>query len=278
MRTVDDHAIRTHAAVRFRSEYDYALFEYWRSAKVLGFLERAGVATLGRVLDDGCGGGGMCISFAEESPMVIGIDPADRFRTAGMVMASERGQKHVRFARADGTALPFPNGGFDTVLSHAVIEHVADPAAYLREAHRVLRPGGYLFLQTAPYLSPSGAHLPRLKIPVPFYLLMGRTLAFRLSRFLAERTPGLLDAQPNGSSFLEMARRGEMKEDDLLYRVTVRNLRRHIAHAGFRVVRESLYVSNLARRILPRSLAGRLPRIPVVRDIVVTNMEYLLIA
>ena len=67
MRIVDDAAIREHGAVRFRSEYHYAMFEYWRSAKVLGYLNRAGITELGRVLDDGCGGGGMGVSFAEET-------------------------------------------------------------------------------------------------------------------------------------------------------------------------------------------------------------------
>ena len=276
MRTVDDQAIRSHGAVRFRSEYHYAIFEYWRSAKVLRVLERAGITTLGRVLDDGCGGGGMCVSFGEESPAVVGIDPADRFQAAGTVLASERGIKTVRFATADGMALPFRDAAFDTVFSHAVIEHVADPARYLREARRVLQPDGRLFLQTAPYLSPSGAHLPKLKFPVPFYLLLGRTLAFKLSGWLAAHAPQVLDVPPEGSSFLQAARRGVVREDDLLYRVTVRNLRRHIADAGFRIVREDLYVSNLAKRVLPGSVARRLPRVPLVRDIVVTNMEYLL--
>ena len=90
MRTVDDAAIRAHGAVRFRSEYHYAVFEYWRSAKVLDYLERAGLRRLGRVLDDGCGGGGMVVSFAEETTMVVGIDPADRFGDAGVRLARER--------------------------------------------------------------------------------------------------------------------------------------------------------------------------------------------
>ena len=64
MRVVDDRAIKEHASVRFRSEYHYAIFEYWRSAKVLGWLDRAGIRTFGRVLDDGCGGGGMGVVFA----------------------------------------------------------------------------------------------------------------------------------------------------------------------------------------------------------------------
>ena len=42
MRAIDERAIKAHADLRFRSEYDYALFEYYRSAKVIAFLERAG--------------------------------------------------------------------------------------------------------------------------------------------------------------------------------------------------------------------------------------------
>ena len=49
MRIIDDSAIKAHADLRFRSEYDYALFEYHRSAKVMAFLDRAGVRVAGRV-------------------------------------------------------------------------------------------------------------------------------------------------------------------------------------------------------------------------------------
>jgi 2-polyprenyl-3-methyl-5-hydroxy-6-metoxy-1,4-benzoquinol methylase len=65
VRRIDDGAIKAHADLRFRSEYDYALFEYYRSAKVLAFLERANVPLAGRVLDAGCGGGGTPLSLAE---------------------------------------------------------------------------------------------------------------------------------------------------------------------------------------------------------------------
>ena len=90
MRIVDDLEIRRHASVRFRSEYDYAVFEYWRSAKVLANLEKAGITTFNRVLDDGCGGGGMCVSFAEEARSVVGIEPGDRFRGVGTRLAAEK--------------------------------------------------------------------------------------------------------------------------------------------------------------------------------------------
>lgn len=276
MRTVNDEAIRTHGAVRFRSEYHYAVFEYWRSAKVLRNLDRCGVTRFGKVLDDGCGGGGMTVSFAEESDAVVGIDLADRFAAAGTVLAREKGVANVCFARTDGQALPFRDAAFDTVFSHAVIEHVAAPLTYLREIRRVLKPGGLVFLQTAPYLAPSGAHLPRLKVPVPYYLFLGRRVSFRLARWLAAHYPGALDAPPDGSSFLTSARKGEVKRDDLLYRVTVRNLRQHVAAAGFRITHEDLSFSGLAKRVLPAAIVARVPRMPLVRDILVTDINFLL--
>lgn len=278
MRIVDDRAIREHAAVRFRSDYHYAVFEYWRSAKVLGYLEAAGIRTFYRVLDDGCGGGGMGVSFAEEGGAVFGIEPGDRFKDAGVRLAAEKGVHNIRFTTADGTALPFKDASFDLVLSHSVIEHVQDPLAYLKEARRVLTPGGHMLLQTAPYLSPSGAHLPRLKLPVhvPLHLILGRRAAFNIARWLGKNAPQWLDMDPEGNSFVTQARRGETKADDLLYRATVRNLRAHIATAGFKIMREDLAVSRLLVRNLPRALTSLVPRTPLIRDIFVTNMEYVL--
>jgi ubiquinone/menaquinone biosynthesis C-methylase UbiE len=275
VRLVDDAAIRSTGAVRFASEYHYAVFEYWRSAKVLRYLERNGVTKLGRLLDAGCGGGGMCVSFGEETSPVVGIDLSDRFRDAGTRLAAEHGVTTVSFAQADGTALPFADASFDVVLSHAVIEHVTRPLEYLRELHRVTRPGGRVFLQTAPYLSPHGSHLPPLRIPVPLHLVVGRRLAFGTMVWLARRAPWTLDVPPSGASFLTDARAGRKKTDDLYYKVTVRNLRENIAKAGFTILREDLYVSGTVRR-LSSWLAGQVPSIPFVRDVLVGNMEYVL--
>ena len=192
MREIREDLSRTYAALRFRSEYDYALFEYYRSAKVIAFLERANVTLAGRVLDCGCGGGGMPLSLAEHVSEAIGIDPFDRFRDAGVRLARERGMHNLRFLRADGMALPFHSGTFDIVLSHAVIEHVSDALQYLKECRRVMAADGRLYLSTAPYLSFAGAHLPRLLVPVPLHWLFGRTVAFGTFRWLARRAPWML--------------------------------------------------------------------------------------
>ena len=275
MRTIDERAIKAHADVRFRSEYDYALFEYYRSAKVIAFLERAGVTIGGRVLDAGCGGGGMPLSLAEEARSVVGIDPVERFPDAGVRLGRERGVRNLHFAVADGMALPFRDGSFDLVLSHAVIEHVRDAPRYLRECARVLTSGGHVYLSTAPYLSFAGAHLPRLRIPVPLHLIAGRRIAFGTFRFLARHAAWTLKEPAHENSFIRAARRGEVKEDDLLEKVRVSRLRRQIAGAGLRIVREELHVTSTVRK-MPGPLARWLRDNAVTQDALISNMEYVL--
>ncbi len=275
MRTIDEQTIRKHADLRFRSEYDYALFEYHRSAKVIAFLERYGVAVAGRILDAGCGGGGMPVSLAEEADAVVGIDLTPRYKDAGVRLGRELARPNLSFAQADGTALPFRDSTFDVVLSHAVIEHVADAPCYLAECARVLRPGGRMYLSTAPYLSFAGAHLPRLLIPVPLHLLIGRRGAFGTFRFLARHASWLLREPANENSFIKAARRNENKRDDLLEKVRVRRLRGLIARAGLSTIHEELHVTGTFRRA-PGRVSAWLRDSPLTQDIVIGNMEYVL--
>ena len=275
MRRIDERAIKSHADLRFRSEYDYALFEYYRSAKVLAFLDRMGVSTTGRVLDAGCGGGGMPLSLAEDATLVVGIDPAERFQDAGVKLGRERGLRNLHFALADGMALPFADGSFDLVLSHAVIEHVADAPLYLRECARVLAPGGRMYLSTAPYLSFAGAHLPRLKVPIPLHLIAGRRIAFATFQFLARHATWALKEPANENSFIQAAMRGERKHDDLLELVTVRRLRSQVLSAGFTIVREELHPTATVKR-MPAPIARWLRDSPLTQDPLISTIEYVL--
>lgn len=275
MRTIDDLQIKTYADRRFRSEYDYALFEYYRSAKVIAFLERAGVAIGGEVLDAGCGGGGMPLSLAEEASRVIGIDLVDRFRDAGIRLARERRAGNLHFARADGQVLPFRDRSFDLVLSHAVIEHVPDAPEYLRECARVMKPGGRMYLSTAPYLSFAGAHLPRLKMPIPLHLLIGRRLAFSTFRTLARHATWMLREPADENSFIKAALRDESKRDDLLEKVRVRRLRGQLAGAGLTPVVEALHLTQTFKR-LPHPIRQWVRDSPLTQDVVIGNLEYVL--
>lgn len=277
MRLIDDAAIRAAAEERFRSEYHYALFEYRRSAKVIQALERAGVKLGGRILDDGCGSGGTALSLAEEGELAVGLDLHARFRGSGTRLQGEKGISHAGFVQGDAVRLPFRDGSFDLVFSHSVIEHVASATGYLSECRRVLRPGGALYLSTAPYLSFAGAHLPRLRLPIPIHILLGRRLAFGCFRLLARHAPWALKERREANTFIKLAEEGREKEDDLLQWVTVRRLASWIADSGLSLVREERYVTGFFRRALPGPLRRLCERTPWTQDVMIGHIQCVLV-
>jgi SAM-dependent methyltransferase len=276
VRAVDEAALARAASQRFRSEYDYAVFEYLRSAKVIQAMERSGARLRGRVLDAGCGGGGTAVSLAEEASFAVGLDLDARFLGSGTRLLREKGMSNAAFVQGDGARLPFRDGAFDVVFSHSVIEHVSSAPAYLRECHRVLRQGGVLYLSTAPYLSLAGAHLPRLLVPVPLHILLGRGLAFRTFRLLARRAPWLLQEPKEANTFIALAEQGKHKSDDLLQRVTVRRLDAWIRGAGFRLLREDRHVTGFFRRFLPGAARRVLERAPLTQDVMIGHIQCVL--
>lgn len=56
----------------------------------------------------------------------------------------------LRVRTADAEELPYPDASFDLVVGHAFLHHIPDPERCLAEMHRVLRPGGALFIAGEP--------------------------------------------------------------------------------------------------------------------------------
>jgi ubiquinone/menaquinone biosynthesis C-methylase UbiE len=216
------------------------------------------------------------LSLAEEAGFAVGLDLDARFRGAATRLAAEKGIRNAAFVQGDATRLPFREGSFDLVFSHSVIEHVSSARAYLAECHRVLRPAGVLYLSTAPYLSFTGAHLPRLWVPIPVHILLGRRLAFRLFCWLGRHAPWLLQEPKESNTFIALAEQGREKEDDLRQTVTVRSLRDWIRGAGFRVVREEHHVTGFFRRTLPGPLRRMAERTPWVQDVMIGHIQCVL--
>ena len=104
----------------------------------------------GRMLDVGTGPGHVPLLVCEvlEEAHVTGIDLsrnmlqlAERKRTA-----SPHAERIV-FQSADAKGLDFEDGSFDVVFSNTILHHIPDPRSLLREARRVLRPGGVLLIR-----------------------------------------------------------------------------------------------------------------------------------
>ena len=101
-----------------------------------------------QVLEIGCGVGAQIAVVLRRHPhvRVIGVDIARaQLDTARGLLAAPITTGRAALCAASGSALPFPDGSFDAVYTFWLLEHVGEPVPILREAGRVLQPGGRLY-------------------------------------------------------------------------------------------------------------------------------------
>ena len=106
------------------------------------------------LLDVGCGPATITAELAARvAPgRVLGIDAS-----AEVVAEASAAHPGLDLRVADLMALPLEAASFDVVHAHQVLQHVADPVGALREAARVLRPGGIVAARDSIYASKAWA-------------------------------------------------------------------------------------------------------------------------
>lgn len=102
-------------------------------------------------LDIGAGSGTVTrrMGLLAGSGRVVGIDPSPGLTDAARKLAA--GLANVSFELADGNTINHDDASIENVVMHTVLSHVADPAALIAQAARVLKPGGRLVVCDADY-------------------------------------------------------------------------------------------------------------------------------
>lgn len=111
------------------------------------FRKRTGFPALNGLtaVDLGCGIGRTAIAMAELGAQVTALDLSEE-NLSYVQHNSEKSGKKITIIKGDVLDLPFNDESFDFVWCNGVIHHTLDPIKAFREAARIVKKGGYLFI------------------------------------------------------------------------------------------------------------------------------------
>ena len=147
-------------------------------------LDKASVGSTTCLLDAGCGAG-MAMQLAAE----LGADVSGIDASAGLLEVARDRLPNARFEHGDLEILPFEDDSFDVVTGFNAFQFAADPVAALKEARRVTKPGGKVFVMT-----------------------WGEPGSMEVTAFIAALKPLLPPMPPNASGPFALSEPGKLEE------------------------------------------------------------------
>lgn len=235
---------------------------------VIPFIEEKFPISSGmRVLEIGCGEGGVLKAFTDRGCYGVGVElDAPRIVHAKEYMAGELSAGKVRFISKDiyqtdpATEL---GGLFDIIVLKDVIEHIHDQPKLIGWMKGFLKPGGVIFFGFPPWQMPFGGHqqicrnkwLSRL----PYYHLLPRFVYRGLLKWKKEPVDELLEIRDT--------------------RISIERFERICKNKGYRIAHTTHYLVNPIYEYKfgwkPRKQSKLVKAIPYVRDFLTTCVYYL---
>lgn len=241
-------------------------------ASILPFLDgHVDLAPGCRVLEIGCGAGGVLEAFAERGARVTGVDLHEpSIDYARRRFAVKGGENAWRFETRDiyDVEAADIDGPFDLIVMKDTIEHIHDQQRLFERLDEFLVASGKVFFAFPPWQMPFGGHQQicrnRALMRLPYlHLLPRRAYATILRRF--GEAPETVDA------LLEIKQTG----------ISIERFERIATETGHRIAERKLYLVNPMYRyrygLAPREQAAALAGVPILRDFVTTSAYYVVV-
>ena len=252
--------------VRYQQQVDNAR-QY-----VLPFIESVFPITAStRILDIGCGEGGVLIPLLERGCKCVGIELDEQKSNYARELLSEyisKGQVEIVNQNIyEEAALEKYQHQFDLILLKDVIEHIPDQEKFIPYLKKFLRPGGQVYFGFPPWYMPHGGHQQvcknKLLSFLPYFHLLPKPLyrgVLKISGEYPEVINELMDTKDTG--------------------ISIERFERLVKKSGYLVSNKQFYLINPIYQYKfgwkPRKQAGWLGSIPYVRDFFTTCVYYLI--
>jgi SAM-dependent methyltransferase len=252
--------------VRFQQQVENA------GAYVIPFIEQSlKIHPDLKILDIGCGDGGVMLPFLEMGCKVIGIELNEQ----KAVFAKEFLSKYIASGQAevinlniyDEQALLSYKNQFDLILLKDVIEHIPEQERFIPYLKEFLKPGGYVYLGFPPWYMPHGGHQQicenRLLAALPYFHLLPAPIYKAILRLFNEHSGTIKE-------LMEIKSTG----------ISIERFERLIHQAGYTVAYKTFFLINPIYRYkfgwTPRVQFGWLSAIPFLRNFLTTCVYYLI--
>ncbi len=237
---------------------------------IIPFIEEAiDLPDQGKVLEIGCGEGGVLKAFTERGWQAVGVDLAgEKLALANQLMSEQVKNGQLRLINQNIYAPEFKKtfkGQFDLIILKDVIEHIPDQAHLLSYLHTFLADKGNIFFAFPPWLMPFGGHQQMCQSflkRVPYFHLLPMPL-YKLILKLAGETNSKIEALAANK------RTG----------ITIERFERILKRTGYHILNRRFYLFNPIYHykfgLKPREQYRLFSALPYIRDFFTTGVYYL---